>query len=526
MAAPIPGSMRSVVKPAMIALACALALGLAACAPRAASAPSQNDSSPAAESSESGETSFVNAADFTNRSTGLYPDIQKNDRYQNSGNRGCGACHGDLFDLNKDNGTYTHITTYVGMKDATYTGDCFVCHELEEGTAGNLMSENMHVLHYSSPTFVAANGNCWSCHVTVTNPKTQEAELKLFEEVQYDASYGGYGLSPLTDGTKAWNTTRGWDSGFLSGVTTVSDPQLTIDVDQAPNAEEDEFLIMNYRRIDENDTYATIDPATWTLDVQGVKNPAKLTLDDLKAMPQTELTGAQWCFVAGTNTGMVDNRPMKGVLLEDLISELGGLSGDYNAATFNAVDPWDKGQFTDLAAYLEAGAMIVTENYGHDLTLEQGGPAYLFIPGSGGNIDVKWLTGIVFSESEKTLNLSDYMETVYFPLGWSIDINTSWFDNDGVEGKVGEPMQLEGASVGWTFGHSNHEIAKVLFSFDYGQTWTECAVPEGFDPKQWVHFTLNWTPDAAGTYIVKAKAVDVNGIEQDILSNLLITVSE
>lgn len=524
MAAPKAGRMTSVVKLFIIALACALVLGLAACAPQSIDSTSENSS--LAESDEIDRGSFVDAADFTERSTGLYPDVQKNDRYQNSGNRGCAACHGDLFDLDKDNGTTTHITTYVGLKDATYSGDCFVCHELEEGAAGNLMSENMHVLHYSSPTFNEANGNCWSCHVTVTNPETQEAELKLFEEVQYEAAYGGYGLSPLTEATQTWSSKRGWETGFLSGVTTVADPKLTIDIDQAPNAEEDEFLIMNYRRVDENDEYATIDPATWTLDVQGVKNPAKLSLDDLKAMPQTEITGAQWCFVAGTNSAMVDNRPMKGVLLEDLINELGGLTGDYNAATFNAVDPWDKGQFTDLAAYLEAGAMIVVENYGHDLTLEQGGPACLFLPGSGGNVDVKWLTQIVFSQSEKTLNISDFMDTFYFPMGWSIDINTTWFDNGGVEGKVGETMQLEGASVGWTFSHSNHEIDKILFSFDYGQNWVECVAPDNFDPTQWAHFTLNWTPEQAGTYVVKAKAVDTSGIEQDIVSNLLVTVSE
>ena len=51
-------------------------------------------------------------------------------------------------------------------------------------------------------------------------------------------------------------------------------------------------------------------------------------------------------------------------------------------------------------------------------------------------------------------------------------------------------------------------------------------MPEDFDPQQWVHFTLNWTPEQAGTYIVKAKAIGVDGTEQAAPSNLIVVVSE
>ncbi len=46
--------------------------------------------------------SFSTAADFTERSTGLYPEIQRNAEFQNSGNRGCAACHDDLFTLGQE----------------------------------------------------------------------------------------------------------------------------------------------------------------------------------------------------------------------------------------------------------------------------------------------------------------------------------------------------------------------------------------------------------------------------------------
>lgn len=96
-------------------------ISLAACAPAANNGNSDNDANSQQMAEE--EESFSTAADFTKRSTGLYPDVQTNAEYQNSGNRGCSACHDNLFDLDKDNGTYTHITTYIGLKKATYNGD-------------------------------------------------------------------------------------------------------------------------------------------------------------------------------------------------------------------------------------------------------------------------------------------------------------------------------------------------------------------------------------------------------------------
>lgn len=499
-------------------------ISLAACAPAANNSNSDNDAN---SQQMAEEESFSTAADFTKRSTGLYPDVQTNAEYQNSGNRGCSACHDNLFDLDKDNGTYTHITTYIGLKKATYNGDCVVCHFSKTGTAGNIMSENIHVLHYSDSQFVNANGNCWSCHVTDTN-ESGEIVLKLFEDVQYDGTYGGYPDAITNAGTPEWVERRGWESGFLSGVSVISEPDIKVDVDQNASEEEDEFLIMNYRRIDENDQYADIDPETWSLEVTGVGKPGSYTLEDLKAMPQTEYTATQWCLVAGYNTAMVDNMPMKGVLLRDFIEAVGGIDDGINTITPVSADQWTAifpGGSTDLQSYIDNNAMIVLENYGHDLTIPQGGPAKIFVPGTGGTVTVKNLTELRFETSDNPPKV-DTTAQGFIDANKAIDINTSWFDNDGVTGKVGETLALEGASYGWSFGDLDHAIDKVLISFDYGLNWTEIDAPDEFDPDQWVHFTVNWTPSEAGTYIVKAKAVDKNGIEQGTDSNLIVVVGE
>lgn len=143
-----------------------------------------------------------------------------------------------------------HITNQVGMKKGSYNGDCVVCHYQKMGTAGNIMSENLHVRHYSSPEFVNANGNCWSCHVTDTD-EGGNIIMKLFEDVKYDMRFGGYPNEDETD--IHWLERHGWDEGTFSGVVREADPKLDVQVDQATSAEEDEFNILNFERIEGED---------------------------------------------------------------------------------------------------------------------------------------------------------------------------------------------------------------------------------------------------------------------------------
>ena len=150
----------------------------------------------------------------------------------------------------------------------------------------------------------------------------------------------------------------------------------------------------------------------------------------------------------------------------------------------------------------------------------------IFVPGTGGTATVKNLVGIKFSKTDNPPVYSD-IAVPSIEAGALINMNTSWFDNDGVQAKVGEPVTLEGASWGWTFGDAcNYEVDKILFSLDYGQNWTEVDSPDSFDPYQWTHFTMTWTPEKAGTYIAKAKAVSKNGVERGKDASIIIQVSE
>lgn len=273
----------------------------------------------------------------------------------------------------------------------------------------------------------------------------------------------------------------------------------------------------------------SVNDDSYRFTVEGVGKPGEYTLDDLKAMPQTEFTAAQYCYVAGYNTAMFDNMPMKGVKLSDFIEAVGGVEAGTNTVTPVAVDGWTAiypDGATDLQSYIDNDAVIVLERYGHDLNIAQGGPVEIFVPGTGGTATVKNLVGIKFSKTDNPPVYSD-IAVPSIEAGALINMNTSWFDNDGVQAKVGEPVTLEGASWGWTFGDAcNYEVDKILFSLDYGQNWTEVDSPDSFDPYQWTHFTMTWTPEKAGTYIAKAKAVSKNGVERGKDASIIIQVSE
>lgn len=528
------GGVRFGRKHALAAAVCltALVLCLAACAPTAAPQEGGAGSTPVAETGEGADEgqSFSTAADFTEHSTGLYPDIQRNAEFQNSGNRGCAACHGDLFTLDKNNGSFVHITNQVGMKKGTYNGDCVVCHFSKAGTAGNIMSENIHVRHYGSTEFVNANGNCWSCHVTDADDDGNIV-MKLFEDIQYDARYGGYPNEDEVD--IDWLARHGWDEGTFSGVVRLAEPNVSFEVDQNASAEEAEFNILNFERVDGDDTYDALEKSvadgSYRLKVTGVGKSGEYTIDDLKAMPQTEFTAAQMCLVAGYNTAMLDNMPMKGVRLADFIEAVGGVDAGVNTITPIACDGWTAifpGGSTDLQAYLDNDAVIVLEAYGHDLSIYQGGPVKIFVPGTGGTATVRNLVGLDFSQTDNPPSYSDVAAGL-LEVNKTINLDTSWFDNDGVQGKVGEPLVMEGAAWGWTFGDDfKYEVDKILVSFDYGKNWVEVDSPDEFDPYQWTHFTMTWTPEKAGTYVVKAKAVSKDGVEQGKDANIIVQVSE
>lgn len=69
------------------------------------------------------------------------------------------------------------------------------CHIRHVGETGPYLGDLLHGAHYSSETFVDANGNCWSCHAVSTEQtysRDGDYHFLLWEDIMFEPTLGGY----------------------------------------------------------------------------------------------------------------------------------------------------------------------------------------------------------------------------------------------------------------------------------------------------------------------------------------------
>lgn len=541
---------------AMLALPLAVALtagALCACSSPAPAAP-EKDKAPAAESAQPAEkekeaatpaatpaaapattdmTASVNGyPNFLDNSAGMFADTYFNSQLLNTGNRGCNACHTDLFtvmDVNQDG--FEHIMVSTGYdKNGTYK-DCEPCHRTHTALTGMYMGDIIHASHYSNETFVANNGNCWSCHAVNADPETGEFELVLFDDLANTPMLGGYpdGATSLTND---WIASRGFRSGFVTSMATEAEPNVTVTFDQEPTDTKDVFVVNNWGpevtgkgeganafKIEGEDEVFDFDAVcdeNNTVTITGVKEPKTFTKAELQAMPQTDFTMHLSCGTNGNGGALTANVPMTGVPMEYILEQCGGVVEGNNAVTVQAYDGWMSFPVPLVAETYTENAYLVTKQYGQDLTDDQGGPIMVASPGHAGVIQVKHIKTINFVQSD-----------MYVQGAGQLLVNGMWFQNNGATYKMGQPIELSAAA--YAFTRECGDIQTISFSFDMGQTWKDYSVASevsGYDPDQWTRATLKWTPSAAGSYTIMMQAKTDQGVEMNDPVALVVVVEE
>lgn len=152
------GTSRLLVAVAVMAAVAALALALWGCAPQATTSMAATGGD--AEATEEAAPSMY--PDFTDRTSGNFNDTFSTTDMLNAGNRGCNACHEDLWDVMNMKDGYKHILTHVGYDKALTYQDCEPCHRGHTALTGPYLGDLIHAAHYGSKVFQEANGNCWS----------------------------------------------------------------------------------------------------------------------------------------------------------------------------------------------------------------------------------------------------------------------------------------------------------------------------------------------------------------------------
>jgi DMSO/TMAO reductase YedYZ molybdopterin-dependent catalytic subunit len=155
-------------------------------------------------------------------------------------------------------------------------------------------------------------------------------------------------------------------------------------------------------------------PATYRLEVFGlVDRPARYTVDDLRAMRQTELVRDFHCItgwrVRDVHWGGV---PLSAVL------DRANPSQRATAVRFHSFD----GTYTEslpLAAARRADVLVALDMLGAPVTHEHGGPVRMYAGSMYGYKSTKWLSGIELTRSE----VPGYWEHNGYPLDGTIPLD-------------------------------------------------------------------------------------------------------
>jgi DMSO/TMAO reductase YedYZ molybdopterin-dependent catalytic subunit len=291
-----------------------------------------------------------------------------------------------------------------------------------------------------------------------------------------------------------------------------------------------------------------IDASTWQLRVFGsglrgspdADHARTFSYADLRRLPSQEITAFVECagngrsfFASQQGTpapgsqwklGAVGVASWRGVPLSTVL-ERAGLDrrravdvmpqGLDNTVVTNGVDTGHVRRPLPIEKALE-DALLVYQMNGETLPYDHGYPVRLLVPGWVGVASIKWLgqievadhplfspwnttqyrlTGPEYPPDEPPLTTQAVKSAFELPFGASLP--------------SGVRQALTGRS--WSGAGS---IASVEVSTDSGSTWQRARLGRPNVPNAWVRWKLPWTPPAAGSYELLARATDSAGQTQ------------
>jgi sulfane dehydrogenase subunit SoxC len=272
----------------------------------------------------------------------------------------------------------------------------------------------------------------------------------------------------------------------------------------------------------------TIDPAKHELLIHGlVERPMKFNLADLKRFPAVTRT----CFIecAGNfRTGKEEMTPQDilgltsqsewtGVMLSTLFNEVG----------IDAKAQWFLAEGSDAAVMTRTiplakawdDAMIVYAQNGEAIRPEQGYPIRLLLPGFEGNMNIKWLRRIEFSE-EPYMTREETSKYTY-PVKDKIRMFSFEMDARSIITHPVYPQKvsrgfIEIRGIAWS---GRGKVQKVEVSTDGGKNWQLANLQEPVLSKAHTYFRYLWEWDGNETEIL-SRVTDETGYLQPTLKQL------
>jgi len=298
--------------------------------------------------------------------------------------------------------------------------------------------------------------------------------------------------------------------------------------------------------------YATTEAPTfddWTIRIDGlVKRPRTISVADLAKMEQVKRISVIQCAgngrsyyaakqkVAGGQwiDGGMGNVEWEGVPLRPLIEAQQldiapsalwlTAEGWDQPATFEGTDFAKSYHWADTAL---DNAILALKMNGEPIPACHGGPVRLVIPGYYGNMNVKFLTELLFAAEQSP---STFQSVAYrFP---NMPVEPGTFEaNDythensrptyghQIKSVIFSPLPDDGAKAGAAeitgvaFNDGEAEITRVDVSADGGATWTAAAIKQAASPWAWHHWSAKATLKA-GSNVLMSRATDALGRTQ------------
>jgi DMSO/TMAO reductase YedYZ molybdopterin-dependent catalytic subunit len=282
-----------------------------------------------------------------------------------------------------------------------------------------------------------------------------------------------------------------------------------------------------------------VDPATFRLNVSGlVDKPLSLSLDDLKKMRSTDVVFGFEC--SGNRRplqGLLGNGRWTGVSLKRVLDEA-GLQDDAREFVFFGADHGEEEvdfrgtvnkldqQFArslDREDALSGEPILAYAMNGEPLTVHQGFPLRLIVPGWYGIANVKWLAGI---HAQKDRFLGKWQARWYRTVrGEMINGQMHWTE------KAISHLQLKSfiARVSKrgtdhnVFGiilHDGTPIRSVEVKIDNGPWQPATIDPATKETYSWKQFNYVWRGAMPGEHTLVSRVTDVTGKVQPTVEDL------
>jgi DMSO/TMAO reductase YedYZ molybdopterin-dependent catalytic subunit len=275
---------------------------------------------------------------------------------------------------------------------------------------------------------------------------------------------------------------------------------------------------------------ARLEADDWSLAIDGlVRQPLRLTLQDLRARPRTAITSVHQCCGSPLKpevpTRRVCNVTWGGVRLADLLADCAPLP----EARFVWASGADHGVFQGVSsdAYVKdlpiervaADVLIADEMNGAPLRPENGYPVRLVVPGYYGTNSVKWL---------RRLNLAESRATGPFTTRWYNDVirdaagrptsATSPVWSIAPESVIVSPAPDQALRVGedvelWGWAWADGGVGAVDVGIDGASDWTR-AVLEPATGRAWQRFATTWRATRRGRQELGSRARSLDGRSQ------------